>query len=256
MTTTRNKLKRALLSSVLGALMLFAASWASAAPVPPLPGMTVQIGSQSFQVSDSFWNFDATKDTFSLNRPWTATASDGSTFTIGSASAVPDPLLLFSASATNNSAGPLTYSFAFNSPLVPSLLGPVSSHAELGVTMTDGLNDGATVQPALPGSKMLTSFDLYSDGTPISKNVDIGSLFHILGGTSGTNFAADNSLVCSQACVTMSAILSFTLTGQDSVGFSGKVVQVAPVPLPAAAFLFGSGLLGLAGALRKKFNLA
>jgi hypothetical protein len=33
-------------------------------------------------------------------------------------------------------------------------------------------------------------------------------------------------------------------------------VQVAPVPLPAAAFLFGSGLLGLAGALRKKFNLA
>lgn len=36
--------------------------------------------------------------------------------------------------------------------------------------------------------------------------------------------------------------------------FSGNVVNTV-VPLPAAALLFGSGLLGLAGALRKKLNL-
>jgi hypothetical protein len=256
MTIMRNKRKRALLSSVLGALVIFSATWASAAVAPPLPGMTVQIGSESFQVGSSLWSYDATLDTFSLTGPFVATTTDGSTFTINSAEAIPDPLLFFAGSATNNTNAPLSYSIAFNSPLLPNLLGPVDSHAELGLTLTDGLNDGATVQPTTPGGKMLTSFDLYSNGTPISKNVNIGDLFSILSGTAGTTFSADNSLVCGQACVTMSAIMSFTLTGQDAVGFSGKVVQTSPVPLPGAVLLFGSGLLGLAGALRKKINLA
>jgi len=220
-----------------------AASW---------PEMTVMIDNQVANPDSAVsWNFDAAKDTYSLAGPVTWFIADGSSFTLGSAQAVPDPLLLFSASATNNSTNPLTYSFAFNAPLVPNLIGPVNSHAELGVTLTDGLNDGATVQPTLPGGNMLTSFDLYNDGTPISKNVDIGSLFHILSGTSGTNFSKDSSLVCSQACVTMSAILSFTLTANDSVGLSGKVTQVAAVPLPAAAWLFGTGVFALASAARR-----
>lgn len=231
---------------VLSALTLLVGT----VPAFALPQMTVQIGNESFQVQESLWSFDAASDTFSLNGPFTATASDGSTFRIDSASAVQDPLLLFSASATNNSAGPLAYSFAFNTSLLPNLLGPVASHAELGVTLTDGLSNGATVQPAFPANTMLSSFDLYSDGTPISKNVDIGSLFHILSGTSGTTYSADSSLVCSQACVTMSAILSFTLTGQDAVGFSGRVVQT-PVPLPAAGWLFATGAAALMRGARR-----
>lgn len=225
------------------ALHLSVAS-AFAVEVPAWPTMTVTIGGESISLAPS-WNFDAVQDRFSLAGPLTATAGNGSTFTINSAEAVPDPLLLFSASATNTTGIPLAYSFAFNTPLVPNLLGPVSSHAELGVTLTDGLNNGATVQPALPGGKMLTSFDLYAGGTPISKNVDIGTLFSIASGIGGTAFLADNSLVCGSPCVTMSAILSFTLTPEDAVGFSGKVVQNA-VPIPGAMWLFGTGLLGLA----------
>ncbi len=55
---------------------------------------------------------------------------------------------------------------------------------------------------------------------------------------------------------------SFTLAAQilnmpggGSV-WVGTPTPAAPVPLPAAALFFGSGLLGLAGALRKKLNLA
>jgi hypothetical protein len=126
----------------------------------------------------------------------------------------------------NTAAGPLSYAFSFNTPLVANLLGPVESHAELGVTLTDGFNHGATVQPATPGGKMLTSFDLDVTGVPVSKNVDIGDLFSMLSGTSGTTFSKDGSPVCHQACATMSVLLAFPLIGEDSVASSGKVVQV------------------------------
>jgi hypothetical protein len=220
--------------------------------------MNVQIGNTTFNNIALDWVQsvdDVTKQTvYTLaNGPINLSAADGSTFTIGNASFDPDPVLFFSASATNNGNTPLTYSFSFNTPLNPTLSGSINSHAELGLTLTDGLNDGATVQP-LAGQLMLKSYDLYLNGTSISKNVDIGGLFTIPSGTAGTSYSADGSLLCTQACVTMSSVLSFTLTGRDSVGFSGKVVQTAPVPVPAAALLFCSGLFGFLGFRRKQIN--
>lgn len=246
----------------LGLALSICASTAPAFAVeaPPLPSMTVMIGNQVADPTHPLlWTYDQQQDTYTLMAPATFESRDSNTnellgsLTIGSAQAIPDPLLLYSANATNLTANPLAYSFAFNTPLVPNLLGPVDSYAELGLTLTDGLNNGATVQPTVPGGKMLTSFDLYGNGTPISKNVDIGDLFSILSGTGTNTYTDTDSLTCSQACVTMSAILSFTLTGQDSVGFSGKVIQTSAVPLPAAAWLFGTGLLGLYPSVRKRF---
>ncbi len=49
--------------------------------------------------------------------------------------------------------------------------------------------------------------------------------------------------------------IPFLTSGTFSLQGTAQVA-VAPVPLPAAALLFGSGLLGLAGVLRKKLNLA
>lgn len=216
------------------------------------------IGEEFFvaELSSESWGTrkdDSGKVIYYLLNQINFTAENGSTLTIGNAAFDPDPVLFFSANATNNTANPLAYSFSFNTPLLPNLTGKINSHAELGVTLTDGYNDGAKVQPLAGDKFMLKSWDLYGDGSSVSKNVDIGTAYAIANGTAGTNFSADNSLFCnpSDPCVTMSARLSFTLTAKDSVGFSGKVVQT-PVPLPGAVWLFGSALLGLVGTRRKQ----
>lgn len=167
----------------------------------------------------------------------------------------PDPVMFLSASATNNTAGALDYSFVFTAPLSPALVGNVNSHAELGVTLTDGLNDGATVKPVTSATYMLNSFDVDGLGGQISKNVDIGTASVLTAAeTPDTKlffYSADGSLSCATSCVSMLSKLDFNLSAMDSVGFSGKVVQT-PVPLPAAAYLLGSALLGMCGLRRRR----
>jgi len=163
-----------------------------------------------------------------------------------------DPSLVFSASATNDTDSAKTYTFTFSANLTPNLLGTVNSHAQLGVTLTDGLNDGVTLTPA-SALFLLTSVDHYVDPTDnvektYSKNVDIGDA---IADENLHFFTKDSSLICIQSCTSMYATLSFTLSAHDSVGFSGKITQTA-VPLPAAGLLFGSSLLGLFGIGRRR----
>jgi hypothetical protein len=49
----------------------------------------------------------------------------------------------------------------------------------------------------------------------------------------------------------MSVTIAFSLSADSSVGISGFVSQT-PVPVPAAIWLFGSGLIGLAGIARRR----
>ncbi|TKB94885.1 MAG: hypothetical protein E8D41_02930, partial [Nitrospira sp.] len=77
----RKKRKAALLSAVAGALVLLSSSWALALE---LPTMTVTIGGEAIAVTPN-WNYDAVKDQYTLAGPVTATAGNGSTFTIDNA---------------------------------------------------------------------------------------------------------------------------------------------------------------------------
>jgi hypothetical protein len=43
-----------------------------------------------------------------------------------------------------------------------------------------------------------------------------------------------------------------TNSSTTSTSFSGSIVDITPVPVPAAVWLFGSGVLGLVGVVRRK----
>jgi len=111
-----------------------------------------------------------------------------------------------------------------------------------GSTLLAGNFNNAFVQDlGVQGFKV--TFGSFSD----TKNADLLSYY---GMTPGTPFQGALTLL-------FAAMDNGTGTPFSSTSvFSGTVVNApAAVPLPAAALLFGSGLLGLAGTLRKKLTL-
>ena len=111
-----------------------------------------------------------------------------------------------------------------------------------GSTLLTGSFNNAFVQDL--GSQFKVTFGSFSD----TKNADLLSYYGL---TPGTPFQGALTLLF--AAPDNGAGSAFTSTSV----FSGNVVNAPPtVPLPAAAWLFGSALVGLAGALRKKLSLA
>jgi len=70
-------------------------------------------------------------------------------------------------------------------------------------------------------------------------------------GCTGSFSTADGPLPYTGTVNDIGLALSFTLSAGDTASFDTRF-EVAPVPVPAAVWLFGSGLLGLAGVARRK----
>ncbi len=177
---------------------------------------------------------------------------DNAGFSINNAAYDADPELNFNFTAINNSDVTKSYAVSFETPLLPNLTGLIISHAEMTISLTAPVGGSATVKP-LGSGLMLQSYDLYSNGDSISKNVDIGTLFQSVSGTTTSSLiSATGSLDCAVACENMVALLTFTLTKGAAVTFTGLVSQVTAVPVPGAVWLFGSVLAGMAGLRRKQ----
>jgi len=163
-----------------------------------------------------------------------------------------DPILGFSLSASNTSGVAKTFSFAFSLPM-GGLPVPISTYAEMGTTLTALTDNGGSVFATLGGGNIVDSQDIVINPyLSVDKGVDIGAGLSTNSKGTVLNFENASGFISSGGPYDlMSVTVAFGLTDQTSVGMTGFVEQTA-VPVPAAVWLFASGLIGLAGVARRR----
>ena len=158
-----------------------------------------------------------------------------------------DPFVTNNFTITNTSSSTQTYILGTTigvSPAIPNGL----MRGSIGYSLTDNNSNGATLatsgasiyQGTIDGNvartlwNPSTSFSTFSTG---ASSIDFGF---------PTREAAPESIDSN-----IGILITFSLTPGDSVAFTSNF-DVVPVPVPAAVWLFGSGLLGLFGLSRRK----
>ena len=160
-----------------------------------------------------------------LNQAGTGTKLDSLYFNFAHGSLNPNDLLFSNVSAVTGS---------YSTLLAPSTSATINGLKADG----DGYFDGKF---AYSGSNFLANAQTLSFRlSAVGQNLDVSdfNFLSLPGGGTG------------------SYVMASHIQNMPSSGSAVWVGTVAPVPLPAAALLFGSGLVGLAGALRKKLSLA
>ena len=183
----------------------------------------------------------------------TWTMGDGSTISVGSLSGNADPILGFGLGASTTATGS-TFGFTFNLPI--ALSGLINADSSVSYSLSSLSTAGAQITAngnIVTASEVDTSIGGLGF---LNKGVDVGNTFGFLspGGPLTQNsavFTASNSFTGNLAYDLMEVKVDFALTANSTVGISGFVQQVV-VPVPAAVWLFGSGLLGLVGIARRK----
>lgn len=158
----------------------------------------------------------------------------------------PDPLIGGSFSITNSTALTQTFDLTFGLP-VAFPFSPGVKSGSVGFDFVDTNNSGgATVN--------LTTWEGLVDGVN-AMNLFSSSVFCFGTGCTGSIATIADGPLSQPGGVssTLGIHLVFSLTAGDTVNFNTSF-EVNPVPVPAAAWLFGSGLLGLAGVAARKRN--
>jgi hypothetical protein len=162
-----------------------------------------------------------------------------------------DPFVTNNFTLTNTSGLTQTYSLGVTIGIAPAIPNG-AMRGSIGFSLTDNNDNGAT---------------LVTSGASIYKGMIDGNLARTLWDPS-TSFTTTSSTASSisfgfptretapeSVDSTIGILITFSLTDGDSVAFTSNFdVQPAPVPVPAAVWLFGSGLLGLFGVSRRKLR--
>lgn len=171
-------------------------------------------------------------------------ALDGAGFLEWTVSADPDPFIRAMFTVTNNTADTRTVDLLFGLPT--TVAGPVLKRGSLAANFADAGGDGSAALEILDWKGLI-------DGTTVMTLLS-GSFACSGGpGCTGSLFPVSDGPLPDAASVNDAIGINvvFSLTAGDTATFDTlfEVVPV-PVPLPAAVWLLGSGLIGLAGMLR------
>jgi len=243
------KLSVMLSGASMGALLLGNVA-VSAAPVTLQVCSSASCWNGSYQIADGVvvdWtNVEslANSNGVSVNQ-WETTRGlnvDGWSLSMDS-----DPFVTNNFTITNTSGSTQTYTLGTTigvSPAIPQAL----MRGSVGFSLTDNNGDGATL--ATSGTSIYKG---QIDGNTARTLWDPATSFTApFGSTSSSTFFGFPTREAAPAVGTnIGLLITFSLTPGDSVSFTSNF-DVAPVPVPAAVWLFGSGLLGLFGMLRRK----
>lgn len=165
-----------------------------------------------------------------------------------------DPILGFAVGASTGASGS-TFGFNFDLPI--AIDGSIDASSSVSYSLTSTTDAGAQIS-ALGSNNIVSAYEVDTSvggiGS-INKGVDVGDTYFHLGGPLTTNssvFTASNTFSGDLAYDLMSVNIDFSLSANSSVGISGFVQQVPAVPIPAAFWLFGSGLIGLTVIARRR----
>ncbi|VAW59832.1 hypothetical protein MNBD_GAMMA08-996 [hydrothermal vent metagenome] len=181
-------------------------------------------------------------------------------------SANADPFITGNLTFTNTTSAVQVFNIDLLLPTV-STAGPVQETGEIGLTLTDTGQSGSAdltliqwyglIDP-IPGPSIL-DMSLLTGSVNCGGVGGVGSVGCIaaLSPVSGTQLHGDADHN-TNPITSIGTRISFTLSAFDTVSINTKwdVVPVAPVPVPAAVWLFVSGFAGLMGAAKIRRNKA
>jgi hypothetical protein len=157
----------------------------------------------------------------------------------------PDPLISATFGITNNTDITKHFDLLFTLPVGSPFGTPAQKSGSLGASFQDLNSNGASLNVALwngliDGSNAMSLF---------SGNFSCGG-----SGCSGSIIPVSDGPLSSTGVNTNIGIhLAFDLSARDQATFTTSF-EVTPVPIPAAVWLLGSGLLGLGAFARRRQN--
>jgi hypothetical protein len=249
-------------SSLARSTMLIAALGLSSICGPAAAGIVVpcdgncnwSVAADDVELARGQYEIDPETGNIWLHSSWSADLGDGAFVAVNGMSGNADPILGFSVAAGTGAVGK-TFSFNFSLPV--ALAGAITASSSVSYSLTSLTAAGAQIDPLFGKVVVAQEVDTSIGGlSPLNKGVDVGNRFFFVGGPqtqSSPVYTATSVLTGDLAYDLMSVTVAFALSPNSQVGASGFVQQLpAPVPLPAAAWLLGSGLLALGGFARRR----